>query len=358
MNFVKEISKYFKGSPQRNNKIIEIQTTIIKQQIEDTKTANKNQIQQNAQTSSQIQERIEDNSNKIPSRVLKLKIDIPTRQNSSYIMLDRFTLLRKSIQQYFIHNDQDSKLIQGIEFDNITALKQFLNPFFEITEALCKRDGCCITKILKLIQRIRSVYLKDNSSDKIFIIDLKKKLLEVFNEKINESIFDRKELNCYLITRFLNPRTKDLSFLTKEEKEKTMKLIEDQCKLFSQTNNQSKQNKKHEEQKITFDVFGLNVDDEQTQSHSIEYKQELQNYINYTIHKQIPTLEWWYINQSVFPSLSQIARKYTNIQITSVEAEQVFSNAGHIMNIERQSLKSEHANQLIFISFNSKFQDF
>lgn len=61
---------------------------------------------------------------------------------------------------------------------------------------------------------------------------------------------------------------------------------------------------------------------------------------------------WWKRNQSNFPLLAQIAKKYLCITATSVPSERVFSVGGNILTKGRYNLSDEHVEQLIFLTKN------
>lgn len=63
-------------------------------------------------------------------------------------------------------------------------------------------------------------------------------------------------------------------------------------------------------------------------------------------------LSWWRDNQSRFPLLSKVARKYMCICATSTPSERVFSAAGNIVTPVRSSLKPHKVNMLVFLARN------
>ena len=70
-------------------------------------------------------------------------------------------------------------------------------------------------------------------------------------------------------------------------------------------------------------------------------------------------LEYWGINHSSYPALSQVARKLLCIPATTTPAERVFSAAGNTVIPKRASLEPECVDQLIFLhsAMASKGQD-
>ncbi|KAE8280150.1 hypothetical protein D5F01_LYC22292 [Larimichthys crocea] len=67
-------------------------------------------------------------------------------------------------------------------------------------------------------------------------------------------------------------------------------------------------------------------------------------------------LAWWCDNQSRFPLLSKVARKYMCICATSAPSERVFSAAGNIVTPLRSSLKPQKVNMLVFLTRNKDIE--
>ncbi|KAI2658595.1 E3 SUMO-protein ligase ZBED1 [Labeo rohita] len=63
-------------------------------------------------------------------------------------------------------------------------------------------------------------------------------------------------------------------------------------------------------------------------------------------------LMWWRDNESRFPLISKLARKYMCICATSTASERMFSTAGNIVTPVRCCLKPEKVNMLVFLSRN------
>ena len=77
-----------------------------------------------------------------------------------------------------------------------------------------------------------------------------------------------------------------------------------------------------------------------------------------TIHRRHDPLAWWKMNDMRFPKLGKLARKYLSAPPTNVPSERLFSIAGDVYDSKRSCLKSEKAEQLIFLKANLEFIDF
>jgi hypothetical protein len=70
---------------------------------------------------------------------------------------------------------------------------------------------------------------------------------------------------------------------------------------------------------------------------------ELDRYLAISLDDQMDPLIWWQVQQQGFPILSQVARDYLCIQVTSVASEQAFSITGQTISSLRNRLEAETA---------------
>ena len=79
---------------------------------------------------------------------------------------------------------------------------------------------------------------------------------------------------------------------------------------------------------------------------------EVQKYIDSTIDYNLDVLEYWKINQKVFPKLSLLAKKYLIVFSSSTPCERTFSETGRIITKLRSSLTPNHVEQLVILNSN------
>ena len=80
-------------------------------------------------------------------------------------------------------------------------------------------------------------------------------------------------------------------------------------------------------------------------------KVEIRRYIDEGACEVSP-LMWWKQNQSRFPALARMARRYLSVPATSTPSERAFSIAGGIVNKKRACLLPENVSMLIFLYEN------
>ena len=82
-----------------------------------------------------------------------------------------------------------------------------------------------------------------------------------------------------------------------------------------------------------------------------EVVDEVQRYLQVkcTDHTTSP-FDWWRANESYYPQLSLLAKKYLCITATSVPCERMFSKAGCIIDSKRSFLDPNNANALLCLT--------
>ena len=82
-----------------------------------------------------------------------------------------------------------------------------------------------------------------------------------------------------------------------------------------------------------------------------EIPTDLKHYLNQPLlDRKADPIKYWLQYERIYPTLSSIAKKYLPIMATSVPSERVFSRAGNILTDHRNSLSSEHLQQLLFLN--------
>ena len=70
------------------------------------------------------------------------------------------------------------------------------------------------------------------------------------------------------------------------------------------------------------------------------------------IDRKEDPLTWWKVNQSRFPKLQMIAKKYLCIPGSSVPSERLFSKAGELVSEKRNRIKPKNIDMMLFLNNN------
>ena len=164
-----------------------------------------------------------------------------------------------------------------------------------------------------------------------------------------------------LISTILDPRYKDLNFLSVKSKLETETYLQ---QLYDDLNFQLNPDSYLSEISITKQpsnedsIFGALFGSDKRHKKKAN---EVESYLNESITEKAEfnsnTYEWWNDHKKIFPVLSILARKFLSVPATSVPSERLFSDAGNNMTNRRTSLSSKIFQELIFVKRNSKYID-
>ena len=88
------------------------------------------------------------------------------------------------------------------------------------------------------------------------------------------------------------------------------------------------------------------------------FENELNQYVNTRCAKSdVDPCEWWAERKTLFPSLSDLARKYLHIPATSVPSKRLFSDTGNHISARRTRLDPNLLRNMVFLKRNMKVMD-
>ncbi|KAL9170582.1 hypothetical protein ABFS82_04G154100 [Erythranthe guttata] len=336
-------------------------------------------------------------------------LDIETRWNSTYLMLEAATKFEKAIERlkeddsnykiYFKLGDKDdedndrdqliggeqtsekrkakdSKYIGPPNEDDWTVARsfiKFLKLFYDVTKqfsgSLHVTSNLFLQEIVVVHAKLK--YLSRHNDPKVSLMGLK--MQEKF-VKYWES-FDKLNLFVYVGT-VLDPRYK-LRFVTfclnqvYEDDSAMSSLMEDEVRKVltrlyeyykQRTPGQNSENVTSSSSQALFDV--MDIDDglgtgkylasqfakQLEKNECVKSKSELARYLEESCEKDVESfdlLRWWKENSIRFPIISQIARDILAIPVSTVASESAFSTSGRILDPYRSSLNPEMVEALV-----------
>ena len=271
---------------------------------------------------------------KIPE--LKPDLDVETRWNSTYLMLNKFHRMRNILDILVAKNRELGIFyIQDNEWQNIENIIQLLEPIFIATEILSSSTYPTISDVrlifIGLLRHLESfIQNQNNLEDCVMANSISFKLKEYW-KNVEEST---------TIATLLDPRSKTKTFQDYDKRDEAISSLRNLMPLYK-INNQlenTRINTQSQENKRSYFEFLLT---DQT-SEERPTDDEITRYISAPIINTNP-LEWWQRFEKDFPILSQIALCYLSIQGSSVPSEQAFSMASNTITKIRCNLKPETA---------------
>ncbi|XP_054821797.1 zinc finger BED domain-containing protein RICESLEEPER 2-like [Prosopis cineraria] len=272
-----------------------------------------------------------------------VKLDCPTRWNSTYMMLESALKFQKAFKRLeekdttFAIDKEGPPTIK--DWENARVFVKFLKIFFDVTKkvsgSLYVTSSQYFHEFCLVVKTLNDMCLSDDPLLNSMARKMKQKHDKYWGnvDNLNMMIFIAVVLDPRYKLKFVERSLKKLydedmaEYFTRQVKELLFKMY-DRYKSFhglkkSSTNTQSQ-----------FDKV-MNEDD------NVENQSELDLYLMETREKTNPKfdiLNWWKVNSSKYPVIGQIARDVLAMPISTVASESAFSTGGRILNEYRCSL--------------------
>jgi len=279
---------------------------------------------------------LEETAKSLKVTSLKLKMDVKTRWNSFYDMLDRALTLRP-ILAYLVDGNKDFAdhrlKINDQLWSFAEELKDFLKPFYESTLLISASNYPSSSIVLPIFERLM-LHLKDhkisNPNVKLCADSMKLKLKEYEFLLENELI---------IFASILDPRVK-LEFF--EDKINFCEIKERFEKVFNE--NYKKETSLQENVQMSFRQSFF-------KKKKLDLNDEISNYLNSQLENDsIDPFEWWTNNRKTYPNLSKMALDYLIIMASSVPSEQAFSKSGELITKKRNRLENNTIKAMMLLN--------
>ncbi|OMO90348.1 hypothetical protein COLO4_19223 [Corchorus olitorius] len=263
-----------------------------------------------------------------------LWLDVPTRWNSTYLMIERFLYYRSAFEVLSRTYEVFAlEYLADYEFPWIEHIFQFLKPFYDITLLFSGSD-----------YPTANLYFEN-----VFIIqkNIEKELLSTY------VIFREMALNMKnKFSKYWEEHTMVLSFACILDPRFKLQLLQ---YLFPQLGSQYEDSSQLilEQMKKLFEEYKLQRGNMSFRNFGGQFnsnKSELESYLEENredYELQLDVLDFLKKNEFRYPTLSRMARDILSIPITIVALESAFSIGGRVITKWRSSLTTTNAEVLI-----------
>lgn len=293
---------------------------------------------------------------------LKLIQSINTRWNSTFAMLQRFILISREVVSVLLHMpDSPTKMLFAIELQLASEIIDVLSPLEKVAKELSGERYVMTSKIIPLINCLKN---KMQSIREKLKSPVTRSLIDRLQQSIS-SRFGQIESNSIMaVSTILDPRFKKLHFNQNlacssaiNRIAKWMKQIDENNDVVTETNFRihTEPDDDDDDDLWSFhDNLKLKTVNAE-ESHEDVMPTDLKHYLAQPLvdRKKNPMNYWLKQCESIYPTLSIIAKKYLPIVATSVPFERLFSKAGNILTDSRSKLSPIHMQHLLFLNSSS-----
>ncbi|XP_072060642.1 zinc finger BED domain-containing protein RICESLEEPER 2-like [Arachis hypogaea] len=297
-----------------------------------------------------------------------VQLDVPTRWNSTYTMLESGLKFQKAFKRLG-ERDTEYALMQGgiprnIDWDNAKHFMEFLKIFHDVTKSVSGSLLVTSSQYFHEFCKILRVFKASCGSRDPLLGSMAERMKLKYDKywgnikNINMMIFVAVILDPRYKLKFVNFSFEklydkdDADFLGAKVKETFSKMFE--CYMnannggrsFTSTTMDGASDVGVPDGDMAGDFF------KEVHFHEIINKNEVDLYLMDGLEKPgdqntFDILNWWKVNSSKYPILSQIARDVLAMPVSTVASESAFSTGGRVLNNYRSSLTPKTVEALI-----------
>ncbi|CAH0717085.1 unnamed protein product, partial [Brenthis ino] len=310
----------------------------------------------------------QEQANKVVKRPIQ---DVVTRWNSTFYMLNRFVELKDKIKCALSNLDTGNLvMLTNYEWDVCPSLIIVLQPCEEVTREMSGQryvSGSAVIPLtnglISALNEIASLTYRQENNIDVFPDEIEMCRQDLLSE-ISTRFSYLEQSRTYAVAMFLDPRYK-LYFQSENVAENTKKHIiglvttmineTERCQSSISTSDDPDNKEKKSNSLLWKHYNRLMQNVRPAGTASSRAIVETQKYLDDAVlTPDMDPLEWWRINQTIYPNLAKLAKIKLNAMASSVPCERLFSVAGNILTERRTRLGSRKVEQLLFLQQNKK----
>ena len=311
-----------------------------------------------------------------------LMIEVKTRWNSTYDMLERYLEQQPAVMAVLMSAGATRSDLDTLSPTDVTTAEQLiavLQPIKTVTTVLCDASQSTISMVWPLLANLKES-MQPRDSDTTIMRRVKQVALAYLDKRYTSASIQRLMMQSSAI----DPRFKALPFVAVPERGPIYASlvamadkVDDSCRERAAQQSQPVEAsgvnspeaervqqpievftvegppaKKSALSSLLGPAFGAFSSEPDTKQVLIEMEMKI-----YCAKEPLELngdpLGWWSSHQHMLPYLCKVARHLLCIPATSVPSERVFSTAGDVVTAQRSCLSAEHVDMLVFLKTNA-----
>lgn len=297
------------------------------------------------------------NSGKDPK---KLVLDVATRWNSTYMMVERFCELEEAVKSTVaLVTEKQLPILTIEEWEAAKELCKVLKPFFLVTKTLSGEKYAPASMVIVMSNGLFEVcdklMARNFSSPQVFLV------VSELAAGVHTRLSFAEQDTILSIAMFLDPRFKTCFASTAQAESVRQKVVNFvAAKIKAEQSEEEIVSTKEREttEEDEDDLSPWAAVDKQlenlprinpTSKGHVEVRRYLEELI---LDRKKDPLIWWKQNAHNYPYLGKVVQERCCCLATSVPCERLFSKGGYILNDRRTRLSSSKVQQIMFVNTN------
>nr|CAD7444636.1 unnamed protein product [Timema bartmani] len=281
---------------------------------------------------------------------LKLILDVKTRWNSVYYMLERYIELSSIVHPILLQNPKAPLAPTATELSGAKQLLNILKPVEYVTREVSGEKYATTSKIIPLINCLRAQVMAVDETDSELVGVVK----EVLLKEIDNRFGSVEECHLVALACVLDPRFKNIHFSDPKAYANAISLLRRAIKMDSSSSNTNSDSSTP----TAYDFWSHHKvlvherhNNKRMALAGEREKDEIALYLaNPVAPLQADPFQQWEDMKHIFPSLYRQAQLYLLAPATSVPAERLFFEAGATLSKTRNRLLGKRMERLLFLS--------
>ena len=280
---------------------------------------------------------------------VKLIQEVPTRWNSTYLMLDRFHQQFEAITTALCLLGQNHLCLPADKKEEIQNALTCLRPFLEATEEISGEKYVSVSLIVPLTKILQQQYRSTH---------LTHALAGILSTELRHRFLSIETAYVTAVSTLLDPRFKKIPFANQSALDQTIRRLTQELSALNLDNSvytppQEPVRIEHSSTSLWASFDKQVAESVSRRSSTTDSMKELRRYFEEVPEdRKKDPLEWWRENEQRFPKLQLLAKKYLCIPGSSVPAERLFSKAGELVSKRRNRLKPKNIDMMLFLNKN------
>lgn len=285
-------------------------------------------------------------------RLQKVILDVKTRWNSTFYMLQRFSELAPMISNIAFDNVSAPDMITSAQLQYVKESLKILQPLERVTKELCAEKFVTLSKIIPVVGCITEEYKKLRPHSV-----LGQQMKEAVLKEVQKRFSAIEKSFLLAVSTMLDPRFKNIHFKDPLAVSSIIKYIRDlQEEMKNDSCEEKSTSDSADSNEATFDLWAYH----KKLAHTLTKKgkqiisssnDEVSQYLNIAVRNlsENPFVVWEEM-KIIYPNLFRLANKFLGASATSVPSERLFSKAGATASKTRNRLTSKRLSKLLFLN--------